>query len=31
MHPLKGFTKELGPHEDEKQLKEKWISSVHGD
>src|SRR6476469_10296573 len=30
VHPLKGFTKEFGPHEDEKQLKEKWISSMHG-
>jgi hypothetical protein len=29
VHPLKGFTKELGPHEDKKKLKEKWISSMH--
>jgi hypothetical protein len=29
MHPLKALTKELGPHEDEKQLKKKWISSMH--
>jgi hypothetical protein len=29
-HPLKGFAKEFGPHEDKKQLKEKWISGMHG-
>src|SRR5689334_3263401 len=30
VHPLKGFAKEFGPHEDEEQLKKKWISSMHG-
>jgi hypothetical protein len=30
VHALKGFTKEFGPHEDEEQLKKKWISSMHG-
>jgi hypothetical protein len=30
VHPLKGFAKEFGPHEDIEQLREKWVSSMHG-